>query len=585
MSTKRSWGRAAALLLALGLVAAACGDDGGSAKSSGSGTGATTGKTGSGSAAAVTTTAAPQKGGSITVAMFSETRGLDPTIGSGSGTAGGTEMIALYDTITRWNPDTRKYELRTADTLTSSADSGEWTLKLKAGIKFRDGTAYDADAVKFNIDRYISTVNTSTSRSWLVYVVGDAKNVTVVDPLTVKFTLKVPFAGFPAFLAHTPGIILSPAKIKALGDPTAADYKAKADAFNLKPEGAGAGPFEIVQWTKGESIVMKKSPTFYGGEVYLDEIKFVNLNSSDKGVDGLKTGTVNVAFLRTPPSVFNSKADKTLGGLDSFIQGGGMMLMNQGVKLTCAAGKPEPLCVGKPDGALSTTPNTADAKVRAAVAAALDPAVINTRVNDGKGLPNNALFDSNFSLNPGVAGVKPDAVAAKKFLDEAKAAGASGKIRVACTNQPERVALAQILDTQLKAAGFETAVRADIDTATQITEITSKRDFDLGCWGMSIPNDDTAILALVQNFWSASPTNRVGYSSPAWDAALNVALGAKDDAAKKAAYKTLAELWNKDVPSVIFETVIERVAFQNKVQGVYLTESSMFFLDKAWLQK
>ena len=59
----------------------------------------------------------------------------------------------------------------------------------------------------------------------------------------------------------------------------------------------------------------------------------------------------------------------------------------------------------------------------------------------------------------------------------------------------------------------------------------------------------------------------------------------EDDAAKKAAFKTLAELWNKDVPSVIFETVIERVAFQNKVQGVYLTESSMFFLDKAWLQK
>ena len=41
--------------------------------------------------------------------------------------------------------------------------------------------------MKYNFDRYISTVNTSTSRSWLVYVVGEAKNVTVVDPLTVKF--------------------------------------------------------------------------------------------------------------------------------------------------------------------------------------------------------------------------------------------------------------------------------------------------------------------------------------------------------------------------------------------------------------
>lgn len=580
MSTKRSWGRAAALLLALGLVAAACGDDGGSAKPTGSGTGAT-----GGSASAVTTTAAPQKGGSITVAMFSETRGLDPTIGSGSGTAGGTEMIALYDTITRWNPDTRKYELRTADTLTSSADSGEWTLKLKAGIKFRDGTAYDADAVKFNIDRYLSTVNTSTSRSWLVYVVGEAKNVTVVDPLTVKFTLKVPFAGFPSFLAHTPGMILSPAKIKALGDPTAADYKAKADAFNLKPEGAGAGPFEIVQWTKGESIVMKKSPTFYGGEVYLDEIKFVNLNSSDKGVDGLKTGTVNVAFLRTPVSVANSKAEKATGGIDNVIQAGDLLLVNQGTKLTCKDAKPAPLCTGQPDGQITTKPATANPLVRAAVAAAIDPAVINTRVNDGKALPTTALFQKDFSDTPGVEGIKADPAAAKKLLDQAKAAGFDGKIRVLCTNQPERVALAQTLETQLKAVGFDVTARSDLDTAAQITEIVTNKDYDIACWGLSVPNDETAPLSLVQNFWSASPNNRVGYANPEWDAGLNVLLGARDATARKAAYKTMADLWNKDVPSVVFNAVIERIAYQNKVHGVYANESSMFYLDKAWIEK
>ena len=47
-------------------------------------------------------------------------------------------------------------------------------------------------------------------------------------------------------------------------------------------------------------------------------------------------------------------------------------------------------------------------------------------------------------------------------------------------------------------------------------------------------------------------------------------------------HKTLADLWNKDVPSVAFNTVIERIAWQNKVHGVTMTESSMFLLDKAW---
>ena len=66
---------------------------------------------------------------------------------------------------------------------------------------------------------------------------------------------------------------------------------------------------------------------------------------------------------------------------------------------------------------------------------------------------------------------------------------------------------------------------------------------------------------------------------------MNAALAAKDDTAKKAAYKTLAEIWNKDVPSIIFETVIERIAWQNKVHGIVMNESSMYYLDKAWIEK
>ena len=72
------------------------------------------------------------------------------------------------------------------------------------------------------------------------------------------------------------------------------------------------------------------------------------------------------------------------------------------------------------------------------MAAAIDPAVINTRVNDGKALPTTALFQKDFSDTPGVEGIKADPAAAKKLLDQAKAAGFDGKIRVLCTNQPER---------------------------------------------------------------------------------------------------------------------------------------------------
>ena len=260
---------------------------------------------------------------------------------------------------------------------------------------------------------------------------------------------------------------------------------------------------------------MKKSATFYGGEVYLDEVKFVNLNSSDKNVDGLKTGTVNVAFLRTPPSVANSKADKSLGGFDSFIQAGGMLLMNQGVKLTCKDGKPEPLCTGKPDGSDLDHAEHGRRQGPCGGGRGLDPAVINTRVNDGKGLPNNALFDSNFTTEPGCRRRQ----ARCRRGEEVARRGQGGRLRAArsaclCTNQPERVALAQTLETQLKAVGFDVDGprrhrHGDPDHRDHHQEGLRPR-----LLGLSIPNDDTAILALVQNFWSASPNNRVGYSEP-----------------------------------------------------------------------
>ncbi len=136
MKKRTTWARTVALLLTLGLVAGACGDDGASSDDASGDTGATA--TGG---SASTTTLAPQKGGSITVSMFSETRGLDPAASSGSGTAGGTELAAIYDTVVRWNPDTRSYDMRTAESVTANATSSEWTIKLKSGIKFRDASA------------------------------------------------------------------------------------------------------------------------------------------------------------------------------------------------------------------------------------------------------------------------------------------------------------------------------------------------------------------------------------------------------------------------------------------------------------
>jgi peptide/nickel transport system substrate-binding protein len=110
-----------------------------------------------------------------------------------AGSVGAIELSAIYDTLMRYNPDTKKYEGRTAQSLEPNADFTLWTLKLKPGIKFTDGTAYDAAAVKFVLDRQAKDGN-ANPRGQLTQFVD---TITVVDTTTLTFKLKLGWVGFP----------------------------------------------------------------------------------------------------------------------------------------------------------------------------------------------------------------------------------------------------------------------------------------------------------------------------------------------------------------------------------------------------
>ena len=152
------------------------------------------------STTAVATTRAPQSGGILTFAEFSEPISLDPIVAAGNGSSGAIEMAAVYDTLLRYDPQAGKYEPRTAESVTASDDSLTWTIKIKPNIKFSDGTPYDASAVALGLNRHRSGQNgleggivppceqlfacPRNSVSTGVYMTT-VKEITVVDALTV----------------------------------------------------------------------------------------------------------------------------------------------------------------------------------------------------------------------------------------------------------------------------------------------------------------------------------------------------------------------------------------------------------------
>jgi peptide/nickel transport system substrate-binding protein len=226
---------------------------------------------------------------------------------------------------------------------------------------------------------------------------------------------------------------------------------------------------------------------------------------------------------------------------------------------------------------------TKDPKVRQAVAAAIDPKAIADRVYNGKGNPGNALFQKSFAFDPGVPGPKVDPALAKQHLGEAKAAGYDGKIRILCTNSPERQATALTIQTMLQAAGFDVTTKSDLDTQAQIIEM-GKKDFDIACAGIAVSNDAGATLSLIQAFRSDSPSNRVSYKSTAFDSALSQSLAANTPEQKKAAFGKIAELYNQDLPALVLAAATEYIAWSPKVHGVEANQATMLYFDKAWIE-
>ncbi|KAA0942660.1 ABC transporter substrate-binding protein, partial [Pseudomonas sp. ANT_H14] len=135
-----------------------------------------------------------------------------------------------------------------ADSWSISADSLVWDFKLKPGNKFDDGATVDANAVKFSFDRMMKLKQGPSG------AFPDDMTVTVVDPLTVRFTLTKPYAPFLFTLAHNGAGIINP------------DVVNKGEDVNayLSTHTAGSGEFRLSNWQKGQSLTLEPN-TYYAG--------------------------------------------------------------------------------------------------------------------------------------------------------------------------------------------------------------------------------------------------------------------------------------------------------------------------------
>jgi peptide/nickel transport system substrate-binding protein len=261
----------------------------------------------SGTTGSTTPTGSPQRGGELTVLLdsgFSGSwpSGLDPATNT---TGGGnlTQMLAIYGGLFRLVADDNGKNARVEPFQAQSfeyADGGKTVrIKLKPGIKFTDGTPFDADAVVYNIKRDMA----STCTCKPTWVLADTDPITAEGSDTVVLKFKNPSAVvISSFVVANVNWIASPTALQQMG----------ADAFRIKP--VGAGPFKVVSDELSSQLVLERNPDYFVKDrPYLDKLTVKSIGGDQPGYQALLAGQGNVyEGMTTIPLLEQAKKNSAL---------------------------------------------------------------------------------------------------------------------------------------------------------------------------------------------------------------------------------------------------------------------------------
>ena len=448
----------------------------------------------------------------------------------------------LYDTYLYQTPEGR-LEPHLITGYEVSLDGLTWTLHLRQGVKFSDGTPLNAKAVKLNFDRALDP----KLKVPLRFTISMLNECVVIDDSTVQLRLMYPFAPMSQVLSTVVASAISLAAIEKFGD-------------NIRKHPVGAGPFRLSEWVRGDRIVMVRNDDYWGPKPTVEKIIWKIEPDHLAREFMLRNGQIDICYDPSPPDVATLQADVK-------------------IKVDMA---PDTRTVFM--ALRSDLPALKDKRVRQAFNYAVDK----------KGIAKRVLFDSAQPMDGPVSSMlfgysrmerqydyNPDK--ARQLLKEANF-DFNQTIRLAaprgCYLFDAQVA--EAVQAFLQAIGVKTELRVYCGWPTYMAAVNkveqSEIDVALLGWEPVIMDVGTALYGQFHS--SFIPPKGLGfafYSSPEFDKAIEAARIEQDPINRLELFKKAEEIVWDDCPWIWLHVEKHLIAHSSKIRNMSATPTEMFY--------
>ena len=507
---------------------------------------------------------AQNRGGTIVFGTAADPGSMDPGFSS-AGTA-----FTVFDTIYNGLVEKDKtVDAPTPPIVNALAESYElapdgltYIFQLRQGVKFHDGTPFDAAAVDFNIRRW----RDKDFEHYYEVAAGHANvlmqfvdKAEVAGDYTYQIVLKEPFGGFIDLLAsHTYFYMVSPGVIKDHG------------TAGLAQHPGGTGPFKVAEYVRNQRIVLESNEDYWGGAPYLDRLIFRVTPDQSARVAALLTGEIDIAMELPPDAIDTVKAN---ADLDVFVR-------------------------GKPHN-FSLLPNYrekpfSNRRVREAVSKAIDRRAIADHILRGSARPATQFYgvgNPGFDESQTTPQDTRDVAGAKQLLAEAGYPDGF-ETRMLCTpagsGVPSTDAIMEFVQSNLAEIGIK--VKLELMEWVSYLGVWNKgipTGENIGAWCMAIGTDTAYILDMYANSRNHPPVGWATgwYSNPKVDVLLDQATAAKSQDDYSRLHREAQEIVMEDYGYIVITHDLGPYGVNKRVKGWQPSRSASQDVSTAWVEK